>query len=351
MELPHTTWARILLFSSSPPAAATAREVNEAVPICLAELAENPGVAAYLPAAPSLADAFAGALLFPHDEILAGHFAERRAVVAAYLNAAARPSLTDFAAWLFERPELQPLIQRSKSYLGQREPSMEPPRVLSFGLVKGGLGWMGPKWVISRATMDTDARDLLCALQGIAREQRPGFPYLWIQIHQSLSPRRPFVYQRDAVVISLPNGQSYDMAAGIVVRAELREPGITVRHSMDLKLGSGSLISPSMLQVSFTLPMAPHELRGAPLCCLENAGFVIPDLCSVERQRLLAKGALIFRFSRLVKSESDLHIACGYHSRAAKIMAMKRISKELTDFSNNPPSNCFAAPIGDNLFR
>ena len=241
MELPTEIWVKVLLFAGEAGPAATSRAVAEAVPRCLAQLVADPGVAAYVPVVPSLADAFAGVLLFAHDTVLATHFATRRRVVAAYLRSAACPRLTDFAIFLFGRPELQPLIQRSRPrHIG----------VLSFGTVRQPMGW-----TVSSATTDAVARDLLCALQGVVRAHKPDFPYLWVQINRAETPRRPFVYPRDAFVISLADGRSYDMAAGVISPSELCEAGTIV---------------------SFNVPVAPHEVPVDCHAVLKNAGFVIP---------------------------------------------------------------------------
>eukprot|EP00937_MAST-01D_sp_MAST-1D-sp2_P004947 g4947.t1 len=250
-SLPATTWARVLRFVGEPGPAATARAVREAVPLCLVELMAHRGVAAYCgsaaPAA-SLADAFAAALLFARDEALGGHFAARRPVMAEYLRAAApaRPSLAGLAAWLFERPELDPLTRRGKGV----------PRMLSFGLVRVP-GWQ-PSWALSGATMAPAAKDLLRALQGIARALLPGRPYLWMHISRARTPRRKFKLPTESFVVSLPAGRCYRMAAGAVAGPEQCE---------------------LETMVSWTVPLAPYELPAhrEAVSKLEDIGFVVPS--------------------------------------------------------------------------
>ena len=246
MELPTEIWAEVLLFAGETGLAATSRAAAEAVPLCLSQLVADPGVAAYIPAKPSLADAFAGALLFAQDKVLATHFAARRPVVVAYLRSevgrsrSVCPQITGFAMYLFRQPELQPLIQRSR----------KGHHVLSFGIVRQPFGWN-----ISPVTTDAAARDLLCALQGIIRAHRPEFPYLWVQINQAEKPRCPFMYSHDAFVISLADERSYDMTAGVISPSVLCEPGIIV---------------------SFNVPVSLREVPEASHGMLKNAGFVIP---------------------------------------------------------------------------
>lgn len=132
---------------------------------------------------------------------------------------------------------------------------------LSFGIVREPLGWE-----VSRATKDALAggeatTDLLRALQGIVREARPGFPYMWAHISASPTIRRPFTYGRDALAISLSNGWSCDMPAGKVAPAELLEPGIIA---------------------AFNIPIiAPGDLPGGSMDMLQSAGFVIPHRPSI----------------------------------------------------------------------
>ena len=154
-------WARVLHFVGDSIPCATARSVHEASALCLADLAELPGVVAYLRGAAraqaeaqSLADAFAAAVLFGHDAILGRHFSARRSVVAEYVGdtAVAHPSLSGFAAWLFERDALQPLVRRGRTVAA----------MLSFGLVRTA-GWQ-PSWVISGATVDARAQDLFWSM-------------------------------------------------------------------------------------------------------------------------------------------------------------------------------------------
>ena len=221
-ELPVDLWARVLLLSGRPAAAATARVFNAAVPVCLSALAASgKGTAEYLRAVPQsrLAEAFGAALLFEHDQVLARHFATKRSVVVAYLQTTTvcRPSLSDFVVWLLQRPDLQPLLQpmhrkTSPNTLG-----------LSFGIVRSR--GMIPTWVVSAATTDLVAADLLCGLQGILRAHRPNFPYIWVHISTCNTPRHAFTYARDAVAISLSTGLCYDLPGGTGAPKELLEPG------------------------------------------------------------------------------------------------------------------------------
>ena len=243
-RLPYSSLAAILLFAGEASPTAAARAFREAVPLAISQLAaEKPGVAAFLSSAiapPSLADAFAAGLIFPHDEILGKHFSTRRGVVTAFLLAAeqqrrrwrqqqrqqqqrAQPQqaaaeattaaapisgapslqspteatlatttevltaanaaatagaalgaagapksqlLTHFAAWLFERTELDLLVRSRRKKVS---------RMLSFGIVQ--VAGFQRSWVVSKATTDTAAQDLLRTLQAVARAQiPPDFP-------------------------------------------------------------------------------------------------------------------------------------------------------------------------------
>ena len=105
--------------------------------------------------------------------------------MAAYFRAAARPSLLDLAGWLFRSPELQAIAKPTHR---RTSPSVIG---LSFGVVREP-GMMGPTWVVSPPTTDATATDLLHALHGIARAQRPDFPYVWAHISTSVEQRRMF---------------------------------------------------------------------------------------------------------------------------------------------------------------
>ena len=113
--------------------------------------------------------------------------------------------------------------------------------------------------------MDSVARDLLRCLQGIARARFPDHPYLWIQVSRSDKPRRPFAFARDAVVVSLTSGRGSRMAAGVVVQAELCEPGVIVSYM-------------------YNIPVDPKKLWGDAMLVCANAGvFVSPCIynCSL----------------------------------------------------------------------
>jgi hypothetical protein len=221
VELPTDLWARVLRFSGQAVAAAAARVFNAAVPVCLANLAASgKGTAEYLRAVPQcrLAEAFGAEQLFGQDLVLAGHFALNRPVVVAYLRAAASsPTLSDLIVWLFKRPDLQSLLQPM-----HRRTSPETLG-LSFGIVRAR--GMFPRWVISPATADVVATNLLRALQGIVRAHRPDFGYIWVHISTSSTLRHPFTYARDAVTVSLTTGLCYDLPGGAGVPKELLEPG------------------------------------------------------------------------------------------------------------------------------
>lgn len=167
-------------------------------------------------------------------------------MLAAYFRAAARPSLLDLTGWLFNSPELQAIAKPTHR---RTSPSTMG---LSFGVVREP-GMMGPTWVVSPPTTDAATADLLHALHGIARAQRPDFPYIWAHISTSFKHRRVFCYSRDAIAISLSNGQCYDLAGGKQVPAELREPGTLV---------------------SFNCPTAIGELPEDTMAVLGSAGFV-----------------------------------------------------------------------------
>ena len=249
-NVPATSWAQVLRFAGEAGAAATSRVVGEAVPFCLAELAADPGVAVHIAITPSLAGGFAAALLFPRDTVLARHFATRRSIVATYLHESARPSLVGFAAWLFARPGLRPLIR----LVGNRT-------ALSFGTVRQKFNPFGPRgWEISGATTDAAAQDLQIALHGVARMLVPDFPYLWVQlIQQEERPRCSFMYPRDTVVVSLVDARAHGVAAGVKAPAELCAPGIWVSFS-----------------VPVTLNELPVDRRVDMQAVLENAGFTTP---------------------------------------------------------------------------
>ena len=249
-KLPTTAWVHVLHFCGDTSLVATAHALREAGSPCLAELLAQSGVAAYVlsqtpaPISPSLRDAFAAAQLFPDDACLGEHFASRHSVVVAYLRATrARPSLSDFATWLFDQPALDSLIRTGR----------DVPRMLSFGLVR--TAGLQPGWAVSTATMEGSvARDLLRILQGMMRSLMPNFPYLWIHISRAKIPRRRFTYPRDSFLISLPDGQSYRMSANAIA-----EPGLC-------KLGT---------MVSFTCPTGPNEVPMESKILLKDAGFSI----------------------------------------------------------------------------
>ena len=313
-RLPYSSLAAILLFAGEASPTAAARAIREAVPLAISQLAaEKPGVAAFLSSATapaSLADALAAGRIFPHDEILGKHFSTRRGVVTAFLRAAeqqrAQPQqaaaeattatpataaapisgapslqapteatlatttevltaanaiatagaataaagapnpqlLTHFAAWLFERIELDPLVRSRRKKVS---------RMLSFGIVQ--IAGFQRSWVVSKATTDAAAQDLLRTLQAVARAQiPPDFPFYWIHISREATPRQKFSFARDAYMISLPDGRSHMLAAGEVARAGLLELETVV---------------------SFNAPVAASQLPADKKAVLENAGFVV----------------------------------------------------------------------------
>ena len=105
--------------------------------------------------------------------------------------------------------------------------------------------------------MDARAQDLLRVLQGLARARAPGFPFLWVHISRADAPRRKFMHAREALVVSLPDGRSFSMAAGSVSGAELCE---------------------LRTMVSFTVPIEPAALAEDSQAVLEDAGFVMPSV-------------------------------------------------------------------------
>ena len=126
--------------------------------------------------------------------------------------------------------------------------------MLSFGLVRT-FGWQ-PGWTVSPATTSPVARDLMRALQGLARARFPHFSYLWLHISRAQTPRCKFRLPSESFVVSLPAGRSYHMTAGEVAQAELCELEMTV---------------------SFAVPIEQRELatlRDHDRAVLENAGFV-----------------------------------------------------------------------------
>ena len=238
-NLPKQIWARVLCFAAEATATITARVVYSAVPICLAEIASHKGVAQYIHTVttPRITEAFAFAMVFCEDVVLARHFASKLSITQAYLRTSPHPSLSGLAAWLFQRPALQPLLR-------SRHRRTSPNTLgLSFGLVREPLGWR-----VSMATTQAVAADLLQALHGLARRHRPDFQYIWAHISTSPTTRHPFTFSRDAVVVSLSSGRSYNLSGGEVAPEPLLEPGVIVSFNSPVPLSDVKEMERSVLQ-------------------------------------------------------------------------------------------------------
>ena len=59
----------------------------------------------------------------------------------------------------------------------------------------------------------------------LAREHRSDFPYIWVHISTSPTARANMAYAKDAIAVTLSNGEWYDLPGGTVVPQEILEPG------------------------------------------------------------------------------------------------------------------------------
>ena len=233
VELPADLWARVVRFTTESSVTATSRVVRSAGAMCIAELSgTSPGVAAYLDVAPTakLPELFMVCQLFENNAKLGRHFAAKRTLMGEYARdlrerGQRAASLCDLVVWLFNRNDVSILRQPT-----HRKTSPDTLGI-SFGIVRERgfnvtlMGGMVSRWVLSRPTMDSVAIDLLHAVHGLAWENRPHFPYIWVHISTSPNTRTNMAYAKDAIAVKLSNGKCYDLSGGTPVPRELLEPG------------------------------------------------------------------------------------------------------------------------------